>query len=144
MLIDSSNRIFMFFLRPVVTRSLGMRNLAQTRSPAWPPARRKRPAVPVPPYRRMVTSSDRVKAWFELAASSMCESNWKVATRIPNASLSHRRCPWNGNGHQMIKFDLRNIFVNEAPEKPCELFVRRRICFFAFCRHHSFFIRPQS
>lgn len=73
--------------------------------------------------RAMVASTDRVRAWFELAKSCMSDSDWKVAATIPNASLSHRE--WGEQGIRLIRFDLRNVFVKDAPEKPCELFVRR-------------------
>ncbi|CAK9015724.1 Voltage-dependent T-type calcium channel subunit alpha-1H [Durusdinium trenchii] len=73
----------------------------------------------------MVASTDRVRAWFELAKSCMSDSDWKVAATIPNASLSHRE--WGEQGIRLIRFDLRNVFVKDAPEKPCELFVRPEV-----------------
>ena len=103
---------------------LAIRSLAQTRR--LPGVSGSSVSATNPSHVRMVTSSDRIKAWFELAASSMSESSWNVATKIPKASLFYRRCPWNG--HLLIKFDLRNIFVKEPPEKPSELFVRPRTC----------------
>lgn len=60
---------------------------------------------PPPPHSSqvsaMVASTERVRAWFELAQSCMSEDSWKVATEIPDASLSHRSSPLGGH---LVKF----------------------------------------
>eukprot|EP00438_Fugacium_kawagutii_P033890 Skav220979 [mRNA] locus=scaffold1541:29091:40106:+ [translate_table: standard] len=56
---------------------------------------------------------------------SFNEDNWEVAARLPEATLSHR----SGGlfcGH-LIKFDMTDIFVEGAPERPCNLLVRPEV-----------------
>ncbi|CAK9091073.1 unnamed protein product [Durusdinium trenchii] len=72
----------------------------------------------------MVASTERVRAWFELAQSCMSEDSWKVATEIPDASLSHRSSPLGGH---LVKFEFRNVFVNNAPANPSDLLVRPEV-----------------
>ena len=74
----------------------------------------------------MAVPSARINAWFDLAAQQCFEErHWEVAARLPEAAMSHRSgAPLCGH---LIKFDMTNIFVEGAPEKPCNLLVRPEV-----------------
>lgn len=74
----------------------------------------------------MAVPAERINAWFDFAAKECFEEcHWEVAARVPEATLSHRSgallC-----GH-LIRFDMENIFVEGAPENPCNLLVRPEV-----------------
>lgn len=54
----------------------------------------------------------------------MSDLNWEVAARTQEASLSHRSSPWGGH---LIRFESKNLFIEHAPERSCDLFVRPEI-----------------
>ena len=74
----------------------------------------------------MAVAAEKINAWFDFAARECFEErHWEVAARLPEATLSHRSgallC-----GH-LIRFDMTNIFVEGAPENPCNLLVRPEV-----------------
>ena len=54
----------------------------------------------------------------------MSDEQWEVATKTPEAVLSHRSCPWGGH---LIKIESKNVFVENPPEDPCNIFVRPEV-----------------
>lgn len=74
----------------------------------------------------MEVAAERINAWFDFAArEGFEECHWKVAAKLPEATLSHR----SGGllcGH-LIRFDMTNIFVEGAPENPRNLLVRPEV-----------------
>eukprot|EP00435_Cladocopium_sp_Y103_P027844 s2366_g6.t2 len=48
----------------------------------------------------------------------------EVAAIRPEAVLSHRSCPWGGH---LIKMEATNVFIQNAPSDPANLFVRPEV-----------------
>lgn len=70
------------------------------------------------------TAPEKMSAWFSLASAMMSDSDWEVADARPDASLSHRSCPWGGH---LIKIDLKNLHIQGAPERASDLMVRPEV-----------------
>jgi len=62
--------------------------------------------------------------WLNFASQCMSDEQWEVAATTREAILSHRSCPWGGH---LIKVESRNVFIQNAPEDPCDLFVRPEV-----------------
>eukprot|EP00434_Breviolum_minutum_P030267 symbB.v1.2.026772.t1/scaffold2699.1/size140064/7 len=71
-----------------------------------------------------ITMEDGCSAWFDLASSCLSDSLWELAVKHHETSLSHRTCPWGGH---LLKFDSRNLFIQDAPVDPSHLFVRPEV-----------------
>lgn len=77
----------------------------------------------------MAVAAEKINAWFDFAARECFEErHWEVAARLPEATLSHRSGALGALlcGH-LIRFDMTNIFVERAPENPCNLLVRPEV-----------------
>eukprot|EP00438_Fugacium_kawagutii_P029575 Skav212239 [mRNA] locus=scaffold4106:82972:86749:+ [translate_table: standard] len=72
----------------------------------------------------MEAPRDSCNAWLGLASSCMSDSLWELIVKSPEASLSHRACPWGGH---LVKFDCRNVFIQEAPKDPAHVLVRPEV-----------------
>eukprot|EP00438_Fugacium_kawagutii_P004203 Skav215935 [mRNA] locus=scaffold226:466236:468548:+ [translate_table: standard] len=71
----------------------------------------------------MADCADNHSAWRGIAPCCMSDAMWKVAAKTQSVVLSHRSCPWGG---QLVK-RFRSIFVQKAPEDPCNVFVRPEV-----------------
>lgn len=65
-----------------------------------------------------------VDEWFQAMPEVLTPVSWSLALARPNAQLWHRSCPWGGH---LIKFDLKNIQIQDAPEKTSNLIVRPEV-----------------
>ena len=65
-----------------------------------------------------------VDEWFQAMPEVLTPVSWSLALARPNAQLGHRSCPWGGH---LIKFDLKNIQIQDAPEKTSNLIVRPEV-----------------
>eukprot|EP00435_Cladocopium_sp_Y103_P025545 s3145_g6.t1 len=94
------------------------------------------------------TAPEKMSAWFSLASAMMSDADWEVADARPDASLSHRSCPWGGH---LIKIDLKMpgfdppLVETLAPgdalvEQPSQMFILRMaaLLFGNFARHGPF------
>ena len=70
------------------------------------------------------TEESRINAWFNLAFAMMADTDWELAASRPDASLFYRACPWGGH---LIKIDLKNLLIEDAPEKATHLLVRPEV-----------------
>eukprot|EP00490_Sorites_sp_Unknown_P016133 CAMPEP_0114646110 /NCGR_PEP_ID=MMETSP0191-20121206/4969_1 /TAXON_ID=126664 /ORGANISM="Sorites sp." /LENGTH=61 /DNA_ID=CAMNT_0001858903 /DNA_START=1 /DNA_END=182 /DNA_ORIENTATION=- len=60
----------------------------------------------------------------KFAPHCMSNAEWLVAAQTREAVLSHRPCPWGGH---LIKLESKSIFVQNAPEDPCDVLVRPEV-----------------
>eukprot|EP00438_Fugacium_kawagutii_P010073 Skav205248 [mRNA] locus=scaffold4376:7390:8574:+ [translate_table: standard] len=67
---------------------------------------------------------DHQAAWRDFALCCLSDATWKVVAETRGAVLSHRSCPWGGD---MIKIDSKSMFVQDAPEDPCDVLVRPEV-----------------
>ena len=44
-------------------------------------------------------------------------SSWELAAVAADVALFHRSCPWGGH---LIKLDIRNVLIEDAPENASE------------------------
>lgn len=72
----------------------------------------------------VLADRDRNNEWFDFARSCLSDSKWEMAANRPEASLSHRTCPWGGH---LIRFDSRKLFIQNAPENPRDFLVRPEV-----------------
>ena len=64
--------------------------------------------------------------WFQVMPNLLSSEGWGMALARPKASLSHCTCPWGGH---LIKFNLRSITIQNAPEKTSNILVRPEVRF---------------
>jgi len=72
----------------------------------------------------MADKHDNHGEWMKFARCCMSDADWEVAANRPEAILSHRSCPWGGH---LIKIESTNLFIQNAPEDPRDLFVRPEV-----------------
>lgn len=65
-----------------------------------------------------------VDEWFQAMPEVLTPVSWSLALARPDAQLWHRSCPWGGH---LIKFDLKGIQIQDAPEKTSNLIVRPEV-----------------
>lgn len=62
--------------------------------------------------------------WFQAIPEVLSSTSWSLALARPKAQLWHRSCPWGGH---LIKFDLKGMPIQDAPEKTGNLIVRPEV-----------------
>lgn len=67
---------------------------------------------------RMAVPAEKMDEWFGVASNFMFDSGWDLVAAEPDATISHRADVESGH---LLKYDLRNILVEDAPENPCDL-----------------------
>eukprot|EP00438_Fugacium_kawagutii_P030877 Skav213468 [mRNA] locus=scaffold3211:188134:190388:- [translate_table: standard] len=65
-----------------------------------------------------------VEDWFQMSDPILSEDGWEVALARPLAKLSHRSCPWGGH---LIRFEVKQVPIHNAPEKTGEIIVRPEV-----------------
>lgn len=65
-----------------------------------------------------------VEEWFRRVPHLLLEDGWEVAMKRPHAKLSHCGCPWGG---RLIKVDLEDVRIENAPEKTGKIIVRPEV-----------------
>jgi len=74
----------------------------------------------------MGVPSERSQAWFSLA-TTLDSADWEVAVEQPEATLSHRSCPFCWGGH-LVKFDYNSILVEGTGHlRPSDLLLRPEV-----------------
>jgi len=71
----------------------------------------------------MVATEERINVCFNFAADIM-SSSWELAAVAADVALFHRSCPWGGH---LIKLDIRNVLIEDAPENASEVLVRPEV-----------------
>jgi len=74
----------------------------------------------------MAVRPESVEDWFQVMPNLLSSEGWGMALARPKASLSHCTCPWGGH---LIKFNLRSITIQNAPEKTSNILVRPEVRF---------------
>ncbi len=69
-------------------------------------------------HTEMAVPDEKMDKWFHVVSNVMFDSGWDLVAAVPDATISHRADLASGH---LIKYDLRNIFVEDAPENPCDL-----------------------
>lgn len=78
---------------------------------------------------------ERIESWFNLADLCMRDApEWKLNAAQAEASLSHLSMSWG----ILMKFDMRNIWIPEAPEDPADLLTRPEV------RGRNYHIAPSA
>lgn len=54
--------------------------------------------------------ADNYCEWLNFAGSCMSDEQWEVATKTPEAVLSHRSCPWGGH---LIKIESKTLSIDK-------------------------------
>lgn len=65
-----------------------------------------------------------MQEWFQAIPEVLSSTSWELALARPKAQLWHRSCPWGGH---LIKFDLKGMPIQDAPEKTGNLIVRPEV-----------------
>lgn len=72
----------------------------------------------------MALRPEAVEDWCQLMPNLLEEVGWTTALSTEEASLTHMSCPWGGH---LIKFELRDILVQDAPTKSSNVMVRPEV-----------------
>ena len=72
----------------------------------------------------MAVRPEGVEDWCQLMPNLLEEEGWTTALATEDASLTHTCCPWGGH---LIRFELKNITVKDAPEKTGNIMVRPEV-----------------
>eukprot|EP00913_Durusdinium_trenchii_P021927 g20603.t2 len=65
-----------------------------------------------------------VDDWCQLMPNLLEKKGWNHAKVTPGAALMHTSCPWGG---QLIKFELLDILIHDAPSDPANVMVRPEV-----------------
>lgn len=65
-----------------------------------------------------------VEEWFQIPGLVWSDEGWEVAMARPLTKLSHRSCPWGGH---LIRFSVKHLVINNAPEKTGNVLVRPEV-----------------
>lgn len=72
----------------------------------------------------MAVRPQAVEDWCHLMPNLLEQEGWTTALATEEASLTHSCCPWGGH---LIRFELKNIHVQDAPEKTGNIMVRPEV-----------------
>ncbi|CAK9047962.1 unnamed protein product [Durusdinium trenchii] len=72
----------------------------------------------------MALRPESVEDWCQLMPHLLEENGWNKAMVTSDAALMNTSCPWGGH---LIKFELKEITIHEAPADPANVMVRPEV-----------------
>jgi len=72
----------------------------------------------------MAVRPESVEDWCDFMPNLLVADGWTLASTAAGSKLMHSSCPWGGH---LIKFELNNITVKNAPKKTSNLTIRPEV-----------------